>query len=80
MSTTIRVSQATKSRIADLARVMGTRQTEVVDAAVEALERQTFFDSLNSRFEQLREDPAAWAEIEAERRAEEEVLADDSPE
>ena len=78
MSTTIRVREVTKSRIAQLAKIMGTPQTEVLDAAIEALERQTFFQSFNNRFEQLRGDQVAWAEIESERRAEEGVLADRS--
>lgn len=67
MSTTIRVSEATRDRILALARATGRPMTEVLTEAVEALERRVFFAEFNRRYEELRADPAAWAEIEAER-------------
>lgn len=53
--------------MAKLAEQAGTPMTEVVDAAVDKLERQVFFDEMNRRFAELRADPKAWAEIEEER-------------
>jgi hypothetical protein len=50
--------------------------TRVVDDAVEALERKVFFDTFNRRYQELRDDPAMWSEIEQQRRAEEGALGD----
>lgn len=78
MSTTIRISDETKERIATLASSTGRPMTELLDDAVEALERKLFFDELNARYAELRHDPEAWAEIRAEREAEEGSLEDAS--
>jgi hypothetical protein len=50
--------------------------TRVLDDAVEALERKVFFDRFNRRYQELREDFAAWSEIEQERGVEEGALGD----
>jgi hypothetical protein len=52
--------------------------TRVLDEAVDALERKMFFDAFNRRYQELRDDPVAWSEIEQERRVEEGVLGDRS--
>lgn len=78
MSTTIRVSERTRDRLASLATATGRPMTKVVDDAVDALERQVFFDVFNRRYQELRNDPDAWSEIEGERRAEEGSLGDRS--
>ena len=78
MSTTIRVSKATRDRFAELARATGRPMTELLDDAADALERRVFFDRLASRFAELRDDEGAWAEIEAEREREERSLPDRS--
>ena len=52
--------------------------TRKLDEAVEAEERRVFFEQLNRRFGELRDDPRTWAEIEEERRAEETALRDAS--
>jgi hypothetical protein len=52
--------------------------SQLVDEAADALERRVFFDQLATRYEALREDDAAWAEIEAERTAESGALRDRS--
>jgi len=52
--------------------------TDVVTRAVDALERQLFFADVNARYAQLRDDPAAWAEIETERALESGALPDAS--
>ncbi|HSF84562.1 MAG TPA: hypothetical protein VLG28_02745 [Acidimicrobiia bacterium] len=78
MSTTIRVSEETRDRLASLANATGRPMTRVLDEAVDALERKMFFDAFNRRYQELRDDPVAWSEIEQERRVEEGVLGDRS--
>ena len=78
MTTTIRVSEETRDRLAALAESTGRPMTRVLDEAVNALERRVFFDQLNRRFEELRQDPKSWEEIEAERRVEEIARGDAS--
>jgi predicted transcriptional regulator len=76
VSTTIRVSEETRDRLASLATATGRPMTRVLDDAVEALERKVFFDRFNRRYQELRDDSAAWSEIEQERRVEEGALVD----
>ena len=78
MTTTIRVSEETRDRLAALAESTGRPMTRVLDEAVDALERRVFFDQLNRRFGELRQDPESWEEIEAERRVEETAQGDAS--
>jgi len=78
MSTTIRVSEQTRDRLAALADSTRRPMTRVLDDAVDALERRVFFERFNRRYEELRDDSEAWAEIEAERRIEEGTVGDTS--
>jgi hypothetical protein len=55
----------------------GRSMSQLVDDAAEALERQMFFDQLTSGYDGLRDDPEAWAEIEAERAIEGSTLRDE---
>jgi hypothetical protein len=64
--------------LAALAAATGRPMTAVVDDALDALERRVFFEGFNNRYGELREDKAAWAELEAERAAEEGALRDKS--
>ncbi len=52
--------------------------TQLLDEAVDALERRVFFDQLAARYDELRDDPEAWGEIEAERALESRALPDRS--
>jgi len=72
------VSEETRNRLAALAESTGRPMTRVLDEAVDALERRVFFAQLNRRFEELRQDPRLWEEIEAERRGEEAARGDAS--
>ena len=74
----IRISNDAKAKIAEIAKATGSPMTDVVDDAVEQLERKIFFDRLKARYTELRADPAAWAEIEAERREWDSTLRDGS--
>lgn len=78
MSTTIRVSHATRKRLAALASESDQTMTSVVDDAVAALERQRFFNAFNARYESLRADQDEWSRIEQERTLEANSLADDA--
>ena len=78
MSTTMRVSDETRQRFARLADTTGRPMTELLDEAVDALERRLFFDLLSARYAELRRDAGAWTEIETERDAESHVLGDRS--
>lgn len=72
------MSEETRDRLASLANATGRPMTRVLEDAVEALERRIFFETFNRRYQELRDDPEAWAEIEQERRAEEGVVGDAS--
>lgn len=76
MSTTIRVSEQTRDRFAELAKATGRPMTELLDEAADALERRIFFDLFAARYSELRNDEKSWAEIEAERAEESLSLAD----
>jgi predicted transcriptional regulator len=78
MSTTIRVSEPTRDRFAKLAQATGRPMSQLLDDAADALERRVFFDQLSARYADLRADPVAWSEIEAERTAESGSLRDRS--
>jgi hypothetical protein len=74
----MRVSQSTRERFAKLADATGRPMTQLLDEAADALERRLFFDRFSSRYAELRDDPVAWAEIEAERSVESTALRDRS--
>lgn len=76
MSTTIRVPRHTRDRLAALAAATGRPMTAVVNDALDALERRVFFEALNQRYAELRQDDGAWSEVERERAAEEGAVGD----
>ncbi len=76
MSTTIRVSDETRRRVAALATATGRQMQAVVDEAVLAYERSLFWESFESGWAELAADPERWAEVRAERGVEERALAD----
>lgn len=76
MSTTIRVSDETRDRLARLAEADSRTMTSILDDALDALERRRFFAAFNERFRQLRSDDEAWSAIESERAGESTTLAD----
>ena len=66
-STTIRVSLAQRGRLKDLAERRSSSMTETLDAALEALHRDDFYRSMADAERELRADPEAWAEFDADR-------------
>ncbi len=78
MSTTIRISEPTRDRFAKLARETGRPMSQLVDEAVDSLERRVFFDTLSARYDALRGNASVWQEVESERGAESGSLNDSS--
>ena len=78
MSTTIRVSEATRDRFSRLAAETGRPMTQLLEEAADALERRLFFDHMSRRFAELRSHASAWDEIEAERADEDHAVVDGS--
>ena len=78
MSTTIRVSEDTRDRFSKLASETGRPMTQLLDEAADALERRLFFDKIDVRYDEVRSDTDAWAEIEMERSLESGALSDGS--
>lgn len=64
------MSERTRDRFAKLADETGRPMTQLLDEAADALERRVFFDRFSTRYEELRADPTAWDQIEAERAGE----------
>jgi predicted transcriptional regulator len=76
MSTTIRVSEGTRQRAADLAARTGSQMQVVVEKALVAYERSLFWEAFEDGYRRLADDAEAWDQIEAERRGEAPSLRD----
>jgi len=76
VSTTIRVTELTRDRLAALAAVTDRPVNAVVEEALDALERRNFFYAFNERYRNLRRNAGAWADIEADRTSESAALTD----
>ena len=76
VSTTIRVNDEARRRIARLAEQDDRPMTAIVDDALDALERRRFFDRFNQRYAELADDGDAWAEVLEERTLESGALGD----
>ena len=75
-TTTIRVAAGTHARLRALADHTGLTLTALIDRAVQALERDSFFDSVDAAYERLSRTPGAIEELEAEYRSWDGVSAD----
>lgn len=76
MSTTVRISKATRDRVAALSHVTGVNMAQVIGEAVAAYERHVFWRAFEEGYEQIAEDPAARAGVKAERDGEAPALPD----
>ena len=74
--TTIRVSDKTRATLRALAAARGESLTEVAEKAVELFRRQQLLETTNAAYAELRRDPEAWQELQAERAALDGTLAD----
>ncbi|MHB8342611.1 MAG: hypothetical protein ACYDB7_15775 [Mycobacteriales bacterium] len=84
MSTTVRVSEETRRRVAALAEASGRQMQQVLDEAVTAYEREFFWRELANSYDALADDPGGWEELQAERDVEartvrDGITADDPP-
>jgi predicted transcriptional regulator len=63
---TVRISESSHRSLKELAAETGQTMVEVLDQALDAYRRKLFFDRLNAGYAELRADPKAWAEHQAE--------------
>jgi len=75
-TTTIRVNEATRDALRELAATTGEPMARLVERAVEHLRAEEFFAELNRAYDRLHADASALAEEAAEREEWEESLAD----
>lgn len=68
-STTIRVSVQQRERLRSLAELLDASMADTLDAALEALRRNHFYEAMAQAESTLRADPTRWAEYAAERDA-----------
>jgi predicted transcriptional regulator len=76
VSTTIRVTDEARQRIARLAEQDNRSMTAIVDDALDALERRKFFERFNERYAELADDGDMWSEVIEERAIEAGALGD----
>ncbi len=75
-TTTVRISEETRSKLRQLAEETGQSMQMVLDRALDAYRREQFFAALDQAYEALWADPAARDEELAERKLFEGTLAD----
>ncbi|WP_322488767.1 hypothetical protein [Chloroflexus sp.] len=73
---TIRVPAATHALLRDLAQQRGVSMQAVLEAALEHYRRQQLLAATNAAYAALRTDPAQWTELERERAAWDQTIAD----
>lgn len=73
---TVRVSEASHRILKDLAKQTGQTMMDVLDEALDAYRRKLFFEQMNAGYAELRADPEAWSEVEAERKLWDATLMD----
>jgi hypothetical protein len=76
-STTVRAHQKTHAKLRRLSAESGRPIPDVLDEAVELLERERLLDATNAAFAALRDDATAWKAEQDERQLWETTLADD---
>ncbi len=72
----ISISETTLTRLEEMAGWAGISVAEVLERAVKEQYDRQFWDAVNAGYAALRADPAAWAEVESERRLWENTLLD----
>jgi hypothetical protein len=72
----ISLSPTTLARLEEMAHWSGLPVAEILERAVNDHYGRQFWDAVNAGYAALRADPAAWAEIESERRLWENTLRD----
>ena len=72
----IRISPRSKAALRTLAKQEGKPMQAVLDEAIEYYQRDKFLDEVNAAFGNLRSDPKAWKEEQAERALWDKTLKD----
>ncbi|MBA8825396.1 putative transcriptional regulator [Saccharopolyspora lacisalsi] len=67
MTTTIKVPDELRNRLAQRAQERHVSQADVIAEALEALERREFWAAVDAGYERLRQDPEAWSDYVNER-------------
>lgn len=73
---TVRISEVSRQILKELAEQTGQTMMDVLDKALDAYRRKLFFEQMNAGYAELRADPEAWAEAEAERKLWDSTLMD----
>jgi hypothetical protein len=73
---TVRISEASRRILKELAGQTGQTMMDVLDKALEAYRRKLFFEQMNAGYAELRGDPEAWTEHLAERKLWDATLMD----
>ena len=73
---TVCISEKAHRILKELAEQTGQTVMDVLDKALDTGCRKVFFEQLNAGYAALRADPAAWAEVEEERRSMDGCLMD----
>jgi hypothetical protein len=63
----VRISPRSKAVLRTLAKQEGKPMQAVLDEAIERYQRDKFLDEVNAAYANLRDDPKAWKEEQAER-------------
>jgi hypothetical protein len=74
--TPLLVSDATRTKLEELACWAGISVAEALERAINDQYDRKFWDAVNAGYAALRADPAAWADIEAERNLWDNTLLD----
>jgi hypothetical protein len=74
--TNVPISETTLARLQELAGWAGVSVEAALEQAVRDQYDRKFWDAVNAGYAALRADPAAWAEVEAERKLWDNTLAD----
>lgn len=72
----ILVSEKTRAQLEEMASWAGVPVAEILERAVNEHYDRRFWDAVNAGYAALRADPAAWAEVESERRLWDNTLLD----
>ena len=75
-TTTVRVAEETQQKLRVLAEQCGVSMQHVLADAVESYRRQRMIEDTNTRYEVLRQNSDAWAQVQSERAAWDVTLAD----
>src|ERR1700726_3534675 len=71
-----RISEASHQILKELVEQTGETMMDVLAKALDVYRRKLFFDQMNAGYAELRADPEAWAEHEAERKLWDATLMD----